>query len=74
MNKIEFLNELSSVLSTSQSITTSTMLSDIPEWDSLGIMSTVTMYETFCNKSVSIDDLSLCKNVEDLMVLAGINE
>ena len=74
MNKIEFLQELTSVLSISQSIVENTVLSDIPEWDSLGMMSTVTMYETFCNKLVSFDDLSLCKKVEDLIVLAGINE
>ena len=74
MNKHEFLQELSSVLYTNQDISDTTILANIPEWDSLGIMSTVTMYESFCNKSVSFEDLSSCNTIKDLMILAGVDE
>ena len=74
MNKNEFLQELASVLGRNQKIMENMILEDIPEWDSLGIMNVVTMYENLFNKSLSIDELSQCKTIQDLMNLAGVNE
>lgn len=71
MNAQEFISELKDVLGTSMRIEPETVLSDIPEWDSLAMMSVVTLLASQFGSFVTLADLKECVTVLDIVTKAG---
>ena len=51
--------------------TADTPLDDIPEWDSLGALGVIVMFDCEYGKTIESDDLQRCKTVADLFALAS---
>lgn len=74
MNTQEFIEEFKETLGTSMRIDAETLLSDIPEWDSLSMMSVVTLLASQLSTFVTIADLKDCRKVSDIISKAGVLE
>ena len=72
MNKQTFLDELKNALNRENHIDENMYLSSLPEWDSLGIMCVVTMFEDLFSVNLDFSEVAKMKTVKDLMELAGI--
>lgn len=48
-----------------------TVLTDLPEWDSLAALGVIVMFDIEYNKTIIGDDLKTCKTLEDLFKLIG---
>lgn len=72
MNKDEFLREFSVAINRDDPVTEDMLLKDLPEWDSLGIMCVVTMFEDVYKRSLTFEEISKYETVKDLIKLAGI--
>ncbi|MBR4127039.1 MAG: acyl carrier protein [Alphaproteobacteria bacterium] len=72
MTKEEFLNELTAIAGTTKKISEKTLLADIPEWDSLAAMSTVSFFEEKLKKEIDLGTIEQMKTVSDLMKAAGL--
>lgn len=48
-----------------------TILTDLPEWDSLAALGVIVMFDIEYNKTIIGDDLKTCKTLEDLFKLIG---
>ena len=70
VNKDEFLKEFAVAINRDDPITEDMVLKDLSEWDSLGIMCVVTMFEDTYGKSLTFNEISQYKTVKDLMNLA----
>ena len=72
MKRDEFLTAMQDVLQTEEALTPDTVLTELPEWDSLAIMATV----AFLGKSFGIDvglkDFKVINTMADLMAKAGV--
>jgi acyl carrier protein len=51
-------------------ITGSTVLRDLPEWDSLAALGIIVMFDIEYGKSIIGDDLKTCVTIHDLFKLA----
>ena len=72
MTQEEFLNELTALTGTPRAITENMLLEDIPEWDSLAAMSTVSLFEEKLNKEIELTTMEKMRSVSDLIKAAGI--
>lgn len=71
MTKTELINGIKEVLGTSVDLSNDTVLEDIPEWDSLAIMSMVTYLASNCGKMLSFSEIKEFKTVDDILNAAG---
>lgn len=69
MNKEEFLHDLEEALQTTESLTMETNLLDLEEWDSLGIVSTIAMFDSKYGKKMDINKLTSAKDIKELFLL-----
>ncbi len=72
MNKEEFLNELKIAINTDSELYEDLVLEDLPEWDSLAVMCTISMFADSHNIQMDFDEFKELKTVKDLMNKAGI--
>lgn len=72
MTKEEFLNELTMLTGTPKAITGNMLLADIPEWDSLAAMSTVSLFEEKLGKEIDLAAIEKMTSVSDLLKAAGL--
>lgn len=69
MTKQELLENIKDALQREEELRLDMSLSEIEEWDSLAIISLITLYDSFEIK-LSGNTLRNCKNVSDLIKLA----
>lgn len=74
MDKQTFLTELKNALNREDKIDENMTLSSLPEWDSLGIMCVVTMFDDCFSIDLDFAEIDKYKTVKDLMQLAGIDK
>lgn len=73
MNKDQFLIAVSEALDTEEPVSMSDKVSDIPEWDSLGILSLVDMLDEI-GISIELDQFEDIETIEGFLSLVGILE
>lgn len=71
MTKQEFITQLRESIQTEMDLNEKTLLSEIPEWDSLAMLGLLALFDEL-EVEVGIDELEECKSVEDLLKKAGI--
>jgi acyl carrier protein len=67
----DFLTELKTAINCDQDLSPETVLSNIPQWDSLAIICVITMFEEKLQKHISFDQLQDVTTVQSLIDLAG---
>ncbi len=72
MTREEFLIEMQDVLQTEEVLTFDTVLAELPEWDSLAIMSTMAFLDSNFGVKTSMADYAAMKTVEDIAARAGV--
>lgn len=72
MNKEEFLNELKIAINTDSELYEDMVLEDLPEWDSLAVMCTISMFTDSLNIQMDFNEFKDLKTIKDLMNRAGI--
>lgn len=72
MSRDPFLEGLQSAIGTAVELKPETRLADVPEWDSLTIMSTVTYLAVECQVNVTFTDMREAVLVSDIMKKAGV--
>ena len=50
-------------------VTADTVLSDLPEWDSLAALGVIVMFDVEFSKTITGDDLKACVTINDLFKL-----
>lgn len=73
MNKQQFINELKNALNRREDITEDMILSELPEWDSLGIVCVITMLEDDFNYKINISELEQIKTLKDLIEIKELS-
>jgi acyl carrier protein len=53
------------------SVTAETRLADLPEWDSLGALATIVLFDTDYGKVIVGPDIAKCETIADLYALAA---
>lgn len=72
MNRDDFLVEMQDVLQTEEVLTFDTVLAELPEWDSLAIMSTMAFLDSNFGVKTSMADYATMKTIGDIAVRAGV--
>ena len=72
MTRNEFLIELTAIIRASRPLTEDLSLDDIPEWDSLAAMSTVSLFEEKLGKEIDLATIEKMTSVSDLIKAAGL--
>ena len=70
MTKIELLEHSQDALQRDEKLDFNMKLDDIEEWDSLAIVSIISLYDGLFKKIITGNDLRECKTVEDVVNLA----
>ncbi|WP_086282815.1 MULTISPECIES: acyl carrier protein [Campylobacter] len=70
MTKIELLERIQDALQRDEKLDFNMKLDDIEEWDSLAIVSIISLYDGLFKKIITGNDLRECKTVEDVVNLA----
>lgn len=70
MTKENFLQAVGDVIETEQPLELGRDLTDYPNWDSLGILSLIDLFEEM-GVTVELEALSALKTTDDLVALAG---
>lgn len=70
MTQEEFLAHLADAMQRDEVLTPQMNLDSIDEWDSLAIVSLITLYESLFRIQLTGNTLKNCKSVEDLIQLA----
>lgn len=73
MTQEEFLKHLQDEIQIEHQLKPQDKLSDIPEWDSLAMLATLSVFDEI-GVEVSIDELEQCQSVEDILKKAGIDQ
>jgi len=71
MDKKEFLEQVKEALQREEDLSESMALSDIEEWDSLAVLSMMSLFDQLFSVNVPIEQINKCSRVSDLMSLAG---
>ncbi len=72
MNTQKFIDLLIEYLEIeNKSITVDTQLKSLPEYDSLGIMSIISLVDEYFSKTLSTQELDKIETIKDLMELIG---
>lgn len=72
MDKKTFLAELKDTLNRETDLDENMELSALPEWDSLGIMSVITLFDVHFSINLDFSEMENMKTVRDLLIKAGI--
>lgn len=72
MTRDEFILEIQDVLQVEESLTLDTVLGELPEWDSLAVMSTMAFLDSNFGVKTSMADYAAMKTVGDIAAKAGI--
>ncbi len=72
MNKEEFLSKFQDVLQKDEALTMEMNLADIPEWDSLAVLSTCLFLNENGGKALVMEDIAGLKTVADIGALLGL--
>ena len=72
MNKEQFLEELTDVLQLEETMSESTNLKDLEEWDSMAHLGVISMFDIEFSKNITNAELKDVETVSDLMALAGL--
>lgn len=72
MTRDEFIREMQDVLQTEEELTPETILSDIPEWDSLAIMATMAFLDSKFGVKTGMVDFAAMKTLGDIADKAGV--
>ena len=70
MTTIELLEHIQDALQRDEKLDFNMKLDDIEEWDSLAIVSIISLYDGLFKKIITGNDLRECKTVEDVVNLA----
>ena len=74
MKSAEFIGHLETLLEVSPgSLQSSTLLADLPEWDSLAIMGFIALLDAKFSMIANVEAISGANSVGDLVRLAGAN-
>ena len=73
MTQEEFLTHLQNEIQIERELRLDDKLSDIPEWDSLAMLATLSVFDEI-GVEVSIDELEQCQSVRDILKKAGIDK
>lgn len=71
MTKQEFLEHLKNALQRDEDLSEDMALADIEEWDSLSIISLISLYDSLFGIALSGNTLANCKIVGDLFKLTN---
>lgn len=69
MKKINFLKDIKKELKIKQDISESTPISSLSEFDSVGILTFISLADKKYKKTISGDQFSKCKTLKDLISL-----
>jgi acyl carrier protein len=70
MQKLELLNEIESIVEVDQdSLTLDTQLDTIIAWDSMAVISFISMIDEKLNLTLDVSKIALCKTISDLVHL-----
>lgn len=72
MTRDEFLAEMQDVLQTEDALTAETVLTDLPEWDSLAIMATMAFLDRKFGVKLKLADFKELNTIGDIAVKAGV--
>lgn len=72
MTRDEFIVEIQDVLQTEDELSFETVLADLPEWDSLAVMSTMAFLDSTFGVKTSMADYNTMKTIEDIAQKAGL--
>lgn len=70
MTEEQILLELQDILQRDEPLTMDMKLSDIEEWDSLAIISTMAFLQERCNSSISLEQMDELETVTDILIYA----
>lgn len=71
MKKEQLLNEIQDMLQRDEVLELDMQLSDIDEWDSLAIISMISLYDELFGVIVKTNELKNCQSVNDLINLVA---
>lgn len=71
MNKKELLIKIKDLLLRKDPINPSMKLSEIEEWDSLAIISVISLYDKNFSKVITIEKINKCETIRDLINLVS---
>lgn len=69
MTQVELLTHIQDALQRDEALTLEMNLQDIEEWDSLAIVSLISLYDTYFGISVTGNTLRDCQKVSDLVAI-----
>lgn len=72
MTSEDFLNKFQKVLQTNQKISPDTILSDLSEWDSLAMITTVAFFNKEFNLTINFAEVQQMQTIQDIMDKAGL--
>lgn len=72
MTRATFLIEMQDILQTEHELSFETVLSELSEWDSLAVMSTMAFLDRIFGVKTSLSDYTSMNTIEDIAVKAGI--
>lgn len=72
MNKDEFLENFKQAINRNDNVSPEMKLSSISEWDSLGSMCVIAMFEEELSQNLDFSEIEKMNTVQDLMNKAGI--
>jgi len=71
MNRSELIEKLKETFQSEKELTEDIALADIEEWDSLAVLSIISLYDTLFSKILEGEDIVNCKTVSDLLALVN---
>ena len=71
MNKKELLIKIKDLLLRKDPINPNMKLSEIEEWDSLAIISVISLYDKNFSKVITIEKINKCETIRDLINLVS---
>jgi len=71
MTKHKLLEKIKETLQREENLSLDMKLKDIEEWDSLGIISMIALYDQLFSIVLTQEQLNSCKTVEDVINLVG---
>lgn len=73
MTRTELIAKIEETLQTEQALTSETNLDSIEEWDSLGVISIISLYDQLFSMTIRAEVIESCSTVEDLIQLVSSN-
>lgn len=67
MSEQEFVDDFREITGTASRLTAETVLADLPEWDSLTMMGTVTLFASKYSVMLTLEDVQAAKTLGDLI-------